>query len=84
MVGPAGQKEPKELDGFGEQDVIAQAAGLMAERLGEMGFAHAGRTIEQDMLPFFDKGAVTQVANQPAIEFGVDGKVRLLRKGNIR
>jgi hypothetical protein len=30
VVGAAGQKEAKELEGFGEQDVIAEAAGLVA------------------------------------------------------
>ena len=33
VVGAAGQKEAKELEGFGEQDVIAEAAGLVAESM---------------------------------------------------
>jgi hypothetical protein len=53
VIGPTGQKEPEELDRFGEQNVITQATGLMAERLGEVDFAHASGSIEQDVPPIF-------------------------------
>jgi len=79
MVRSARQQEAKELDGFGEQDVIAEAAGLMAKGLSEVSFSHPGRAIEQNMFPFFNKGAVAQVPNQPGVEFGGTGEVKALQ-----
>jgi len=44
--------------------------------LGKMCLAYPGRSVEQDMFPLFDKGAVSQVANQAGVEFGSRGEVK--------
>jgi hypothetical protein len=40
---------------------VAAAAGAMAERLGDVGLADAGRTDEQDVLAALDEGAGGEV-----------------------
>ncbi len=78
VIRPAGQEEAKEFDRFGKPDVIAQAAGLMAESLCQMGLSHAGGTIEQDMLSLFDKSASAKIPDELVVDFGVEGEVKPL------
>lgn len=44
MVGPTGEEEAEEFNGLGEEDIIAQTAGLLTQTLGDMTFPYSGRT----------------------------------------
>jgi hypothetical protein len=41
--------------GFGESDVVAVAAGLVAEGLGDHRLSHSDRPVQDDRLPGVDK-----------------------------
>ncbi len=75
VVRPCREQGAKELYGFGEQNVVAFAASLVAERLGNVGFPRASVTIKEHMLSFFDKDTTGQIPNEAAVDFSVEGEL---------
>jgi hypothetical protein len=78
VISPSSQEEAKQFHCFCEEDVIALAAGLVAEGLGDMTLACACGAIEQDMLSLFDKSASAKIPDELVVDFGVEGEVKPL------
>jgi hypothetical protein len=78
VICPAGQEEAKQFDRFCEKDLIALAAGLVTEGLGDMTLACACGAVEQDMLSLFYKSASAKIPDELVVDFGVEGEVKPL------
>jgi len=78
VIGPAGQEEAKQFDRFCEEHVIAHAAGLVTESLGDMTLACACGAVEEDMLSLFHKGTGAKIPDELVVDFGVEGEVKPL------
>lgn len=77
VVGAGGEEGAEELGGFEEEDGVAEAAGVVAEGLGEVGLAGAGRAVEEDVLAARDEEAGGEVADGGGIEGGDGGEVEV-------
>lgn len=78
MIRPSGQEEAKQFYRFCEEDVIAHAAGLVTEGLGDMTLVCACGAVEEDMLSLFHKGAGAKIPDELVVEFGIEGEVEAL------
>jgi hypothetical protein len=58
--------------------VIALAADLVTEGLGDMTFACACGAVEEDMFSLFHKGAGAKIPDELVVDFGVEGEVKPL------
>jgi hypothetical protein len=78
VISPPSQEEAKQFDRFCEKNMIALAACLVTEGLGDMTLACACGAVEQDMLSLFHKGAGAKIPDELVVDFGVEGEVKPL------
>lgn len=79
-VGGSGRLELVEHFGLGgEQHVISISDGGMPQGLGDMAFASAARTDDENTDLFLDKPAGGQVQDQRTVDVKIEGEVELLQ-----
>lgn len=76
LIGPTRQKDAEELHCFCKKDVIAEAAGMMANCLSDVGFPHAGGSAQKNVFVLFDKRAAAQIPDHFGVDPGIEGEVK--------
>src|SRR5271157_296143 len=79
LIGPCSKEVAKHPDRFDKEYRISPSAGLMPQGLGKMGLPHAGRSVNQDMLPLLHEEAGGQIGHDASLDLRVEGEVELLQ-----
>lgn len=75
LIGPSCQQEAQELHSLCKQDIIAEAAGMVTDDLGDVSFSNAGGAAQKHVLVLFDKSAPAQVPDHLGADPGVEGEI---------
>jgi len=77
-VGPAAMQMAQHASGGHEHGVEAPPAGFVAQRLGQMRFADAGRALNQHGFVALDEAARRQIEDLLSIDRGIETEVEVM------